>query len=118
MLLIILGKPIAYLNNMDNNQTPETTIVKANNVTGDWIVTDRHRLVQRPWGEILWAVTTGSITASVMVSAYLYVAVNLKPNPAVIGTSALVGSAISLRANRKKFTFLERSEVFRRDKVK
>ena len=100
-----------------SNPNSETQIVqKKENITGDYTVTIRHKLVDHPWGEITWAIVKGVLISTIGVSAYYYAITGEKPNKLILGGTAIIGAAASLRVYRKRFTYRADEEVFHPDK--
>jgi hypothetical protein len=102
------------MTNSNDNKTSVQT-----HQSGDWLVYDVPTLRQNPWGEISWAIAQGTILSVIVAYAAVTNLTNIKSNKAlalILTGSAIAGSSISLHLNRKKFTYLRRTEKFIPDK--
>jgi hypothetical protein len=86
--------------------------------TGDYVVTyfDSIQKGPRAKREICWAIAQGSILSVIATYAALTVCTNIKPTSGILIVAATIGSVMSLKANKKKFCFLDSKEKFIPDK--
>jgi uncharacterized integral membrane protein len=83
--------------------------------SGDWLVHDVPTLRDRPWGEISWAIFHGTWLSVIVTYLAVSNLTNIKatkPLAMILLGSAIAGSSVSLHMNRKKFTYLRRTEKF------